>query len=145
MGTAPGGTIQAMATGTQSGEYGACLFTLDENGSLSFTTQETPGGFWQVWQGPSFGGQPAPGAQIACAGQNNGCLMLAMLDLDGMVWTMQQKHASGGWDDWQGPGIGGQKFSWIAITAGEQSGARGIQLMAADDTGQVWGCYQMNP
>ena len=40
--------------------------------------QETPGGFWQVWQGPSFGGQPAPGAQIACAGQNNGCLMLAM-------------------------------------------------------------------
>lgn len=146
MGAPPGGTIQAMAAGTQSGKYGACLFTLDENGSLSFTTQETPGGFWQVWQGPSFGGQPAPGAQIACAGQNNGCLMLAMLDLDGMVWTMRQKHASSeGWDDWQGPGIGGQKFSWIAITAGEQSGARGIQLMATDDTGQVWGCYQMNP
>jgi hypothetical protein len=45
MGTPPGGTIQAMAAGTQSGKYGACLFTLDENGSLSFTTQETPGGF----------------------------------------------------------------------------------------------------
>src|SRR3954468_5357008 len=123
MGTAPGGTIQAMATGTQSGEYGACLFTLDEKGSLSFTTQQPPGGFWQVWQGPSFAGQPSPGAQIACAGQNDGCLMLAMLDLKGMVWTTQQKHPSGEWHDWQGPGIGAQQQPWTAITAGEQAGA----------------------
>jgi len=146
MGSVSGGTIQAMAAGTQTGKYGACLFTLDERGSLSFTTQETPGGFWQVWQGPSFGGQPKPGTRIACAGQNNGCLMLVMLDLEGMTWTMPQKHPSGGWDDhWQGPGIGAQKSGWSAITAGEQSGPRGIQLMATDDTGQVWGCYQMNP
>jgi hypothetical protein len=145
MGTPPGGTIQAMAAATQSGKYGACLFTLDDRGSLSFTSQEFPGGDWQVWQGPSFGGQPKPGAQLACAGQNDGCLMLAMLDLEGWVWTAQQDHPSGEWGLWQGPGIGGQKDSWIAIAAGEQSGARGIQLMAADDAGQVWACYQMNP
>jgi hypothetical protein len=135
-----------MAAGTQSGKYGACLFILDENGSLAFTTQEFPGtDDWQIWQGPSFGGQPRPGAQIACAGQNNGCLMLAMLDEKGMAWTMQQDHASGGWGHWQGPGIGAQQQGWTALAAGEQSGARGIQLMAADDEGQVWGCYQMNP
>ena len=145
MGAPSGGTTQAMAAGTQSGKYGACLFVLDGHGSLSFTTQETPGGFWQVWQGPSFGGQPRPGARIACAGQNEGRLMLAMLDGDGMVWTMQQEHPSGGWGRWQGPGIGGQPKGWTTIAAGELSGPRGIQLMAADDSGQVWSCYQMNP
>jgi hypothetical protein len=145
MGTASGGTIQAMAAGTQSGKYGACLFTLDQRGSLSFTTQEFPGGDWQVWQGPSFGGQPRPGAQVACADQNNGRLMLAMLDRDGKVWTMQQDHASGGWGHWQGPGIGAQQAPWSAITAGMLSGPRGIQLMATDGKGQVWSCYQMNP
>jgi hypothetical protein len=146
MGTPPGGTIQAIAAGTQSGKYGACLFTLDASGALSFTTQEFAGSDdWQVWQGPSFAAQPKPGAQIACAGQNNGCLMLAMLDLDGMTWTLQQDHASGGWGHWQGPGIAGQKGGWAAIAAGEQTGARGIQLMAADDEGEVWSCYQMNP
>lgn len=146
MGTAEVGSIQAIAAGTQSGEYGACLFVLDESGALFFTTQQFPGSDdWQVWQGPSFAAQPKPGAQIACAGQNNGCLMLAMLDAGGMTWTLQQDQASGDWGHWQGPGIGAQKGGWAAIAAGEQTGARGIQLMAADGQGEVWACYQMNP
>jgi hypothetical protein len=145
MGTPPGGTIQAIAAATQSGGHGACLFTLDDNGSLSFTTQETPGGPWQVWQGPSFGGQAAPGTRIACAGQNDGRLMLVLLDYKGMVWSMEQQRPGGDWGDWQGPGIGGQEYSFRAIAAGQQSGPRGIQLFAADEMGVRWSCYQMNP
>jgi hypothetical protein len=145
MGTPPGGTIQAIAAAKQGGKRGACLFTLDDNGSLSFTTQETPGGPWQVWQGPSFGGQASPGTQLACAGQNNGRLMLVLLDYQGMVWTMEQQEPDGDWGDWQGPGIGSQKYSFQAIAAGQQSGPRGIQLFAADVMGQRWSCFQVNP
>jgi len=145
MGTPPGGTIQAIAAARQSGKRGACLFTLDDNGSLSFTTQETPGGPWQVWQGPGFGGQASPGTALACAGQNDGTLMLVLLDYEGMVWTMKQDKPDGDWGFWQGPGVAGQKYSFKAIAAGEQSGARGIQLFAADDMGVRWSCYQMNP
>jgi hypothetical protein len=145
MATMMGASIRAMAAATGSGERGACLFVLDENGSLSFTEQEQPGGYWQVWQGPSFGGQPAPGTKLACAGQNVGRLMLAMLDESGKVWTMAQRHDGGGWGGWEGPGIGSQMQSWTAIAAGQLSGPRGIALMATDDKGQVWVCYQMNP
>jgi hypothetical protein len=140
----PGGTIRAIAAGTDSGRHGACLFALDENGILSFTAQEQPGGYWQIWQGPSFGGQPVPGAQIAVAGQNTGNLMLAMLDEKGNVWTMAQAEPSGGWGDWQGK-FGYQERPFIAIAAAQLSGPRGIILMAADEEGQVWLCYQMNP
>jgi len=144
MGGPAGGTIRAIAAATESGDYGACLFALDENGSLTFTAQEQPGGYWQIWQGPSFGGQPVPGAQIACASQNNGNLMLAMLDEEGNVWAMPQAGPSGGWGDWQGK-FGYQEHPFIAIAAGQLSGPRGIVLMAADEAGQVWLCYQMNP
>ncbi|MEA3064846.1 MAG: hypothetical protein QOJ27_1292 [Sphingomonadales bacterium] len=138
-------SIRAMAAATGSGERGACLFVLDENGILSFTEQEQPGGYWQVWQGPSFGGQPVPGALLACAGQNVGRLMLALLDEAGKVWTMAQGHEDGGWGGWEQPGISSQAQSWTALAAGQLSGPRGIALMAADDKGQVWVCYQMNP
>lgn len=140
-----GGTIQAMAAATESGAFGACLFTLDARGSLSFRAQQEPGGYWQLWQGPSFGGQPRPGAALACAGQNVGRLMLAMLDRDGKTWTLSQKQASGDWHGWQGPGIGAQPSPWSAIAAGQLSGPRGLQLIATDAQGQIWSCYQMNP
>lgn len=139
----PGGNIQAMAAGTQSGG-GACLFTLDLVGALWFAAQNGAGGAWGAWQGPKFAGQPAAGEAITVAGQNNGRLMLLMTDETGMVWSMTQDN-SGGWGNWQGPGIGGEEFSFGAIAAGEQSGARGIQLFAADPMGHLWNCYQMNP
>jgi len=145
MATMAGASIRAMAAATETGEHGACLFVLDENGSLSFTAQEQPGGYWQIWQGPSFGGQPAAGGAIACAGQNDGRLMLAMLDEKGQAWTMAERHPGGGWGDWQGPGIGGQSGPWTALAAGQLGGPRGIALMATDAKGQVWLCYQLNP
>jgi hypothetical protein len=140
-----GTSIRAMAAGTENGERGACLLVLDEHGSLSFTAQEQPGGYWRMWQGPSFGGQPAPGTALACAGQNDGRLMLAMLDGNGQVWTLAQDKEGGGWGGWQGPGIGHQARPFTAIAAGPLSGPRGIALMATDAEGQVWICYQMNP
>jgi hypothetical protein len=143
MGGPPGGTIQAMAAATQSGAYGACLFTLDNDGILSFTTQGSPGGTWQAWQGPKFAVQPAVGMAIACAGQNNGELLLAMLDDEGMAWTLQQDAASGGWGTWDGPGVNDQQYSFSTITAGQQGGGTyGIQLFATDADGQIWDCFQ---
>lgn len=145
MGTMLGASIQAMAAATGSGKHGACLFVLDENGILSFTEQEQPGGYWQIWQGPSFAGQPVAGTGLACAGQNVGRLMLALLDQSGKVWTMAQTKEGGDWGGWAGPGIGYQPQAWTAIAAGQLSGPRGIALIAADGQGQVWICYQMNP
>jgi hypothetical protein len=143
---APGTIIQTMAAATQSGTLGACLFALDDSGILYFMTQQSPGGAWGAWQGPKFAAQPAPGTSIACAGQNNGALLLAMLDDEGMAWTLQQEAASGGWDTWDGPGINDQQFSFTTITAGQQGGtAYGIQLFAADADGQIWDCFQEMP
>jgi hypothetical protein len=143
MGSPIGGTIQQIAGATNSGTAGAVLFTLDDMGALSFNEQETPGGAWQGWVGPKFATQPIVGIDIACAGQNNGNLMLAMLDEKGLVWTLSQ-NASGSWT-WDGPGIGNQGLGFASIAAGQQSGARGIQLVAADEMGDVWACYEMSP
>jgi hypothetical protein len=145
MATTTAATVQALASATQNGDHGACLFALDGSGLLSFTTQETPAGPWQVWQGPSFGGQPVRGAALACAGQNNGALMLAMLDAEGRIWALSQKGPSRGWAGWEGPGLADQEFTATAIAAGQLGGPRGIQLMALDDEGAVWGCFQMDP
>lgn len=145
MGEPIGGFIQQIAAATNGGSGGACLFTLDENGALSFASQAGPGGAWQAWQGPKFAGQPAAGTAIACAGQNNGNLMLAMLDETYKLWTLSQSAPNGDWSDWTPPPIGSQIVSFNAVTAGEQSGARGIQLVSVDDMGYVWTCYQMDP
>lgn len=141
----PGGSMQALAAATDGGGLGAWLFALDERGNLWVSSQASPGGAWDAWQGPKFGGQPDAGAQIACANQNNGCLMLVMVDTQGMAWSLSQTAPGGGWGAWEGPGIGGQKFSWKSIAAGQQTGPRGIQLAAVDETGGLWSCYQMNP
>jgi hypothetical protein len=145
MGTPIGGTIQAIAGAANSGGSGAVLFTLDEYGSLWFNYQGVPGDGWQAWTGPKFDQQPSPGAAIACAGQNNNLLMLAMLDEESNVWTLPQAIEGGTWGNWDGPKIGGQEYSFKAIAAGQQSGARGIQLVGVDDMGDLWTCYQMDP
>lgn len=146
MATEAGGTIQEMAAATQTGAYGACLFTLDQRGSLSFTTQQMPGGPWQVWQGPRFAGQPKLGAKLACAGQDiGGALMLAMVDKKGRIWATSQIAPSGDWGQWADVSAGSQKFVATAIAAGEQGSPRGIQLAALDDKGLIWTCYQMDP
>jgi hypothetical protein len=145
MGAPPGGAIQAMAAATQSGGNGAVLFTIDPQGSLWYASQQSPAGPWTIWVGPGFASQPAPGVAVSLAGQNNGRLMLVMLDDRGMVWTLAQQSPSGGWGNWQGPGIAGQKFSYAAIAAGQQSGQGGLQLFAADDDGQIWACSQIGP
>jgi hypothetical protein len=145
MTTTTGTSIRALAAATDGGKRGACLFALDTHGTLSFTAQEQAGGFWRLWQGPSFGGQPAPGTALAVAGQNDGQLMLAMLDAGGHVWTLPQRKAGGGWAGWAGPGIASQPRPFTALAAGQLSGPRGIALMASDADGQVWTCYQMNP
>lgn len=143
--TMQGAGIRALAAASDGGGLGACLFALDENGSLAFTAQEQPGGYWRQWQGPSFAGQTAAGSALACAGQNVGRLILAMLDENGKAWTLGQEKEGGGWSGWAGPGIGGQSQAWTAIAAGQLPGPRGAALMAADTSGQIWICYQMNP
>jgi hypothetical protein len=146
MATMQGAAVRAIAAASDGGGRGACLFVLDENGSLSFTAQEEPGGYWRMWEGPSFGGQPAAGSALACAGQNvDGRLILAMLDEGGKAWALSQDKEGGGWRGWDGPGLGSQSAPWKAIAAGQLSGPRGVALMAADAQGQVWICYQMNP
>jgi hypothetical protein len=145
MGTPIGGRIQHIAAAANSGSGGACLFTLDQRGSLSFTKQSSPGGPWQAWQGPKYAGQPVAGAAIACADQNTGCLMLVMIEPGGNLWSIAQEGPSGAWLAWQGPKIGGQQFSFKTITAGRQTAKRGIQLMAVDVMGEMWSCYQTEP
>jgi hypothetical protein len=142
---ATGGQIQQIAAATNSGEGGACLFAVDRRGRISFTQQAGPGGPWQDWQGPQFMGQPASATALACAQQNNGCLMLVMLTTDGSLWSTSQNGPSGVWNLWQGPKIAGQRISFKAIAAGGQTGARGILLIALDVMGAVWICYQARP
>lgn len=139
----PGGNVQALAAAVGD-QGGVGLFALDGTGRLWINRQMSPGGSsWVGWVGGGMG-QPVPGQALAFAGENDGNMMLAMTDMEGMVWTWGSNRR-GGMDPWSGPGIGGQKFSLAAIAAGEQSGARGIQLVGADESGQIWGCYQMNP
>lgn len=141
MGLPPGGNIQALAAATKS-QNGAILAALDAGGQLWLNGQDGPGGSWGRWVlARDAMGQPVPGQDLAFSGQGYGPVTLAMTDLKGMVWILAQ-DGGGGWNDWVGPGIGGELFSFGAIAASEQGGGRGVQLAAADDTGGLWGCEQ---
>ena len=139
------GTILQLAAATQSGGGGLCLFAIGRTTSIWSTHQATPGGAWTPWDGPKFAGQPAPASKIAAAGQNDGRLMLVMLDTQGMTWTLGQDSPSGGWGGWQGPCVGGEKFSYSDVAAGQQGGDGGIRICTADPMGKIWELYQTTP
>lgn len=144
MGIGPGGNYQQMAAATQSSGLGVCIMSLDDDGMLWCTTQQSAGGPWNPAQGPKYGGQQVPGSQVALADQGNGLLMLAMLDTQGKTWTLAQT-APGVWaSDWTPPPIGSQIISFSSIAAAT-SYTYGLMLMAADDMGQIWTCYQLSP
>jgi hypothetical protein len=141
----PGGNLQRLAAAQQSGSGGLIAFAIDRHGAIWANAQKTPGGEWLGWAGPKFHGQPTTATQIAAAGQNNGALMLVMLDEQGMIWTLAQSGPSGGWGEWQGPGLGGQAMAYAAISAGEQGGKLGMQIWATDLDGMVWTLHQLTP
>ena len=140
-----GNTLMTIAAGEQAGGAGLALFGLDDSGSIWCIWQETPGGAWSAWDGPKFQGQPGAAARIAVAGQNDGALLLAMLDNEGFVWTCAQDGPSGTWGEWQGPGISGQVFSWEGIAAGENDGQCGTQIWATDSQAELWTLWQTTP
>jgi hypothetical protein len=142
----PGGNIQWLAAGQQSGKGGLAAFAIDAKGLIWENSQTSPGAGWTGWQGPGFQKQPCPALQVAVAGQNQGSLMLAMLDQQGMVWTIGQTGGSGsGWTAWTGPGISNQLYSFQSLSVGEQSGSHGFELWVTDFDGQIWTNWQTSP
>ncbi|HEX8668768.1 MAG TPA: hypothetical protein VF727_10405 [Allosphingosinicella sp.] len=139
----PGGNLQALAAAEQGGGAGLIVFALDAAGTIWANGQQGAGGAFGGWNGPKFQNQPTQAAAIAAAGQNNGSLMLVMLDQQGMTWTLSQQ--GGGWGDWEGPGVGGQVFSWQSLSAAQQSGNRGIEIWVTDFDGQISTLYQTTP
>lgn len=143
--TPPGGNYQEMAVyGQGDGSGGLCLFSLDGEGLLWCATQNGAGGTWNALQGPKFAGQPTTGTKIALAEQGNGMLLLAMLDQEGKTWTVSQTAPGGGWGEWTAPPIGAQIISFSTLAAGTLY-SNGAVLMAADDMGQIWSCWQVQP
>jgi len=143
MGAGPGGNYAEMAAAAQ-GSWGICIMSLDSEGLLWCTTQQGTGGPWNAAQGPKFGGQPTGGTAIAMADQGNGLLMLAMIDSKGMVWTLAQTGANAWADEWTQPPIGSQIIGFTSIAA-TTSYTYGLQLMATDQEGTIWSCYQLTP
>ncbi|HTU11722.1 MAG TPA: hypothetical protein VMG08_12590 [Allosphingosinicella sp.] len=140
----PGGNYAQMAAATQGSGWGVCIMSLDGDGQLWCTTQQGEGGPWNAAQGPKFNGQPGPASAIALSDQGNGLLMLAMLDKEGMTWTLAQTAANVWADEWTPPPIGVQIIGFSAIAANANY-TYGLQLMAADEMGQIWNCYQLTP
>ena len=140
----PGGNYGQMSVAAQGSGWGLCILSLDGDGLLWCTTQQGTGGPWNAAQGPKFNGQPGPGTQVAVADQGNGLLLLAMLDTQGKVWTLAQTGPNAWEAAWTAPPIGSQIISFASIAAAT-SYSYGLQLMAADDMGQIWGCYQLSP
>lgn len=146
MATQTAGNILRATAWAQGNEGGLVLFGLDQDGLLWCATQDGLGGGWSGWQGPKYAGQPVAGAKVAVADQGDGLLLLAMLDNEGMTWTVAQTGIDGGWGEWTAPPIGVQILSWGSIAAATMAGgSAGMQLMAGDVMGQIWSCYQLTP
>jgi hypothetical protein len=133
-----------MAVATQESGWGLCVMSLDGDGLLWCTTQDGTGGPWNTPQGPKFNGQPTPGTAVALANQGNGLLLLAMLDDQGKVWTLAQTAANAWAQEWTEPPIGSQIISFSSLAAAT-SYTYGLQLMATDEMGQIWTCFQLSP
>lgn len=137
--------LRTIAAGAQSGGAGLALFGLDMSGQIWCCWQDAPGGNWSQWDGPGFQSQSTTATQIAVAGQNDGSLLLVMLDTKGFVWTCAQNGPSGNWGAWQGPGLSNQVYAWQTIAAGESSGVCGTELWVTDYDGQIWTAWQTTP
>lgn len=144
MGAGPGGNFQQMTVASQESGWGLCLMSLDGDGLLWCTTQDGTGGTWNAPQGPKFNGQPTGGTAIAMANQGNGLLLLAMLDSDGMCWTLAQTGPNAWEQGWTQPPIGSQIIGFSSLTAAT-SYSYGVMLMATDNEGQIWMCFQLTP
>lgn len=144
MGSVPGGIFAQMTAAAQGNGGGVCIMSLDGDGLLWCTPQQGPGGAWNVPQGPKFNAQPAPGSAVAMADQGNGLLLLAMLDTEGKVWTLAQEDHNVWSNAWTAPPIGSQIISFSSLAATTSCSA-GLQLMATDEMGQVWSCWQLSP
>src|SRR5437660_5315088 len=125
------------------GGLGAMLWGIDPTGAIWSTHQQSPGGAWTAWTGPSFNGQSFAAKQVAVAGQNTGVLQLWALDQGGMLWAAGQQ--GGGWTPWRGPNFNGQPGALSFIAAAEQKGNRGVELWAVDAKGAIWTIYQKTP
>lgn len=139
------GYISDITAAEQSGDRGVELWTIDATGQIWTIYQTTPGGAWSSWEGPRFKGQPVPAWQVTAAGQNTGCLILFILDLEGSVWCIKQLSPGGDWGDWTGPWLAGQPVPFVQFAAAAQGGDRGVSLKAIDQTGEIWVLYQTTP
>jgi hypothetical protein len=91
--------LQTITASQQGGSRGAQLWGVDQDYALWTTYQETPGGNWSGWLGPSWAGATTF-TQIAAAQQNNGCVELWGIDLNLSVKTISQTSPGGNWTGW---------------------------------------------
>jgi len=134
-----------IAASQQNGNRGVELWGIDAEGQIWTLYQTTPGGAWSHWEGPGFKGQSVPMTRVAAAGQNTGSVMLFALDTNGSVWSIGQVSPGGNWGAWSGPNLADQPKPFHQISAAQQSGNRGVELWATDESGEIWTLYQTTP
>ena len=121
------------------------LWTLDSAGRLWGIGQQSPGGDWGGWQGPSFAGQPEPFVEIAASEQGGSRgIEIWALGASGQIWTLYQLTAGGAWSSWEGPGFKGQPVPMRRIAAALQNTGN-VLLWGVDDSDRLWMIGQGSP
>ena len=92
--------VQAIAASQQGGGRGAQLWATDQNNALWTAYQEAPGGPWSCWYGPNWNNAPPQLMQLAACQQNNGCVAVFAIDMQGMTKAVFQTSPGGGWGAW---------------------------------------------
>jgi hypothetical protein len=141
-------TLTKLTASQQGGNRGAQLWGVQYNGTLNTIYQETPGGGWSEWMGPTWNGQPGGPKQtyeLAAAQQNDGRVQFFALDTMLRLWTTWQTSPGGNWSPWSGPNWNNAPEGMKKITASQQGGNRGAELWGITGDFTLVTCYQVTP
>jgi hypothetical protein len=137
--------LNKLTASQQGGNRGAQLWGVDFKGTLHTIYQKTPGGDWSNWMGPDWAGPGYPKQvyELAATQQNDGRVMLFVLDVKQDLWCISQHSPGGDWTGWQRPEWNGMRSGDLTKLCAAPHGSKGFgQLWALTGDGSIVGNHQ---
>ena len=137
--------VNKLTASQQGGNRGAQLWGVDNRGVLYTTYQTTPGGEWSPWKGPDWagGGFPKQVYELAATQQEDGRVILFVLDMRQELWCITQNSPGGNWANWHKPEWNGMGKGELKKLCAAPRGSKGFgQMWALTSDGTIVGNHQ---
>jgi hypothetical protein len=139
-------SLNKLTASQQGGNRGAQLWGVDHKGVLHTIYQKTPGGEWSGWLGADWAGPGYPKQvyELAATQQEDGRVMLFVLDMKQELWCISQHAPGGDWTGWQRPEWNGMRGGDLKKLCAAPQGSKGYgQMWALTGDGSIVGNHQI--